>query len=132
MLVEFPLKSLYSTIYRKNFKIYGVHIPRKCIGSRYLYLCLSPLKIPFPPNSCHHGLSRRKLLIPPGSILSKICFPNSRKGGTKLIICFIIIQSENMKMTWNFRFFYIFYHLQFFQMSWLYSFVNNIYHLVLY
>ena len=33
MLVEFSLKLLYSTMCEKNFQIYGVHIPRKCIDS---------------------------------------------------------------------------------------------------
>ena len=44
MLVEFSLKLLYSTLYVKNFEIYGVHIPRKCIDSRHFYSCPSPLK----------------------------------------------------------------------------------------
>ena len=36
-----------------------------------------------PPISCHHVLGRRKLLIPPGSVLSKICFPQQQaeRGG---------------------------------------------------
>ena len=28
----------------KNFQIYGVHIPRKCIDLGYFYSCSSPLK----------------------------------------------------------------------------------------
>ena len=39
----------------KNFQIYGVHIHRKCIDSR----------------SCHHSLSRRKLLIPEAAFFRK-------------------------------------------------------------
>ena len=50
-------------------------------------------------------IGRRKLLIPPDSILSKICFPKQQKGVEETMICFIKIQSENMKMTWNIRFF---------------------------
>ena len=55
-----------------------------------------------PQNSCHHDLGRRKLLIPLGSMLSKIYFPTSRRGWNNMI-SFIKIQSENMKMTWNIR-----------------------------
>ena len=58
-----------------------------------------------PPSSCHHTLDRRKLLILPGSILSKICFPQQQKGVEETMICFIKIQSENMKMIWNIRLF---------------------------
>ena len=35
MLVEFSLKLLYFTMCGKNFQIYLVHIPRKCIDSRH-------------------------------------------------------------------------------------------------
>ena len=44
MLVEFCLKFLYSTMCGKNFQIYGVRIPRKCIDLRHLYSCPFPLK----------------------------------------------------------------------------------------
>ena len=50
-------------------------------------------------------ISRRKLLIPQGSVLSKICFPHKQKGVEKITICFTKIQSENIKMTSNIRFF---------------------------
>ena len=104
MLVEFSLKLLYSTMCGKNFQIYGVHIPRKFIDSRHLYSCPCPTQN-LPPSSCHHTLGRRKLLIPPSSILSKIYFPQQEKGVEETMICFIKIQSANMKMTWNIRFF---------------------------
>ena len=97
MLVEFSLKLLHSNMFRKNLELYGVHIPRKCIDSRYFYSFPSPLKT-YPKD-------RRKLLIPPGSILSKIYFPQNQKEVEETMICFIKIQSENMKMTWNIRFF---------------------------
>ena len=61
-----------------------------------------------PPSSCYHVLGRRKLLIPPGSILSKICFPQQQKGVEETMISSIKIQSENMKMAWNIRFFIFF------------------------
>ena len=38
------------------------------------------------------------LLIPPGSIHSKICFPQQQKGVEETMICLIKIQSENMKL----------------------------------
>ena len=59
-----------------------------------------------PPSSFYHALGRRKLFIPPGSILSKICFPKQQKGVEGTIICFIKIQSESMKMTYNIGFLY--------------------------
>ena len=36
------------------------------------------------PRSCHHAIGRRKLLIPPASILSKIYFPQQHHGWRKL------------------------------------------------
>ena len=58
-----------------------------------------------PPISCHHTLGRRKLLIPLGSIFPKICFPRQQKEAEETMICFIKIQSENMKMAWEIRLF---------------------------
>ena len=58
-----------------------------------------------PLSTCHHALGRNKLLIPQGSILSKIYFPQQQKVVEEAMICFIKIQSENIKMTWNIRFF---------------------------
>ena len=58
-----------------------------------------------PPSSFHHALGRRELLIPQGSILSKICFHQQQKGVEEAMVCFIKIRSENMSMTWNVRFF---------------------------
>ena len=59
------------------------------------------------------------------------------KGVEETMICFIKIQSENMKMTWNIGLFsYIFYDLQFWcnviKMWWIYCFVNNFYQIVWY
>ena len=54
-----------------------------------------------PPISFHHTLGRRKLLVPSGSMFSKISFPQQQKGVEETMICFIKIQSEKMKMAWN-------------------------------
>ena len=102
IIVEFSLKLLYSTMYGKSIQIYGVHIPGKCIDSRHFYSCL-PTQNSLP-GSCCHPLGRRTLLNLPGSILSRICFPQQQKGVEETMICFIKIQSENMKITWHFRF----------------------------
>ena len=81
----------------KNFQIYGVHIPRKCIDSRHFYSCPSPLKtrpqvlVITPYAEGNYAL--------PGSIFSKICFSRQQKGVYKTMICFIKIQSENLKIT---------------------------------
>ena len=59
-----------------------------------------------PLSTCHHALGRNKLLIPQGSILSKIYFPQQQEEVVEeTMIYFIKIQSENIKMTWNIRFF---------------------------
>ena len=63
----------------KTFKIYCVRIPRKCIESRHFY------SYPLPTQN-----SRQNFL--------KICFPQQKKGMEKTTLCFIKIQSENMKM----------------------------------
>ena len=102
MHIEFCLKVLYSIIGRKNFWIYGSHIPRKCIDLRHFWSFPTQN---LPSNFCHQILGRRKLLVTPGSILSKMCFSQRQKGVEKTMICFIKIHSENMKMTWNIMFF---------------------------
>ena len=40
-----------------------------------------------PSSSCHHALGTRKLLTPPGNILSRICFPQQQKLVEKTKIC---------------------------------------------
>ena len=92
-------------------------------------ILLMPLPIQNSPrSSCHRTLGRRKLLISPGNIFSKSVSPNSRMTEETLIY-FAKIPSENMKMTWSIS---LFIFCIFFQMLWLYSFVNNIYHIVWY
>ena len=78
MIVEISVTLLCTSMYGKNFQTYGVNIPRKYIDSRHFYSC---------PCSCHHALGRRKLLIPLGSILSKICFPKQEKGVEETMVC---------------------------------------------
>ena len=70
----------------KNFYIYGVHIPRKCIESRHFYSC------------------PRSLLALQTEFFENL-FPQQQKGVEKAMIGFIKIQSENMKMAWNIRLF---------------------------
>ena len=103
MLVEFSLKLLCSTIYGKNFQIYGVHIPRKLIDLRHFDSCSSPLKTRPQVLSSHPR--QKEITHSPRRILSNICFPQQQKGVEKTMICFIKMQSENMKMTWNIRLF---------------------------
>ena len=109
LFIQISVKLLYSTMCEKCVQFYGVHIRGKCIDSRHLYSCFSPLNppLPTPPpsSSCLHTLGRRKLLIPPGSILSKICFPQQQKEVEETMFCLMKNQSENIKMTWNIRFF---------------------------
>ena len=103
MFVKFCFKLLYSNRCGKNFQIYGVHIPRKCIDLMHFYSSPSPPHLKLASKFLSsHPINRRKLHIPSGCILSKIWFPE-RKGWRKLI-CFIKIQSENIKMTCNIKF----------------------------
>ena len=80
MLAEFFLKFVYSTMCGKNFQIYGVHNPRKCIESRHFYSCPPLPTQNFPPSSYRNTLGREKLLIPPAALFQKSVSPNSRKG----------------------------------------------------
>ena len=86
----------------KKFQIYGAS--RKFIESRHSYSCPSSLKT-HPTNCCHHILSKRKLLIPPGSVFLEICFSQKPKEVDETMICFFKIRSENIKMTWDIRLF---------------------------
>ena len=87
----------------KIFKFMEFMFPENALFEEFLLVPL--LTQNSSPSSCHHALGRRELLILPGSILSKICFPQQQKGVERTMICFIKTQSENMKMTWNIRFF---------------------------
>ena len=82
---------------------YCVQIPRKCIESRHFSSCPYLSSQNRPPSSPHQTLRRGKLLISPGSIFLKICFPKKEKGVKETMIWFISFQSENMKMTWIIR-----------------------------
>ena len=79
---------VYSTINGEKKLIYGVHIPRKCIEYMHFYSCQFPIQ-----------KSRQdfwKTLSP------------KMKEVEKTMICFIKIQSKNMKMTLYFVWFTIF------------------------
>ena len=62
--------------------IYGVYILRKCSDiEKFLLMPIPTQKL--SRRSCHHALGRRKLLIPPGSILfeKKLFSPTAERGG---------------------------------------------------
>ena len=129
MLVEFSLKPAYSTICGNIFQIYGVHIPRKSIESRYFHKgisCLLPPHSKLSPSTYHHTLSRWNLFIHPGSILFKNLFsPTAERGGGNYDLLYQN-SMKKLKMTWNIRLF------TFFMICYFYSVVNNIYHVVWY
>ena len=81
MLVEFSLACI-STTCGKNFSIYGVHIPRKCIKSMHINSCPSP-----SPKT-------------PGRSFWKYVSLKT-KWVKESMIYFVKTQSENMKMTKN-------------------------------
>ena len=92
MLAEFSLKLAYSTMSQKSFKFVNITFLENALN-----LDIFTLACPLPtqdssPSFSHHTLGREKLLIPPGSIFSKICLHQQQKGVEE-------IQSENMKMT---------------------------------
>ena len=75
-------------ILEKNFQIYSIRIARKWIESRHFY----PWALPQSKHSSKFLTSpsgRRKLLIPLGSIFSKIYFPQQKKGVEETMICSI-------------------------------------------
>ena len=77
MLDEFSLTYIFYHVW-ENISIYGVPIPRKCIECMHFYLCPSlALKMP-------------------GGILWTSVSPKT-KGVEETMICFIKIQSKNMK-----------------------------------
>ena len=77
MLVEFSLKPVYSIIIGKNFQIYGLHIPRKCIESRHFYPCpfnqskLSPKFLSSAPR-------QREITHPPRKSFYENLFPQQQ------------------------------------------------------
>ena len=81
-----------------------------------------------PPRSCHHTTGRRKSLIPQGSIFRNSVSTSSRKGWRKLWLA-LLKYSQKIWRWFGALVFYILYHLQLFQMRWLYSFVNNVYYI---
>ena len=79
----------------RNFQIYGVHIPPKCIDLRHFYSCLSPIKTQLKFLSSH---PRQKEITHSPIIPSKICFPQQQKGLKETMVCYFKIHSENVKM----------------------------------
>ena len=91
MLAEFFFRILHSTMCRKIFQFMKLTF----LENALIRGILPEAHAHSPTSSCHHTPGRRKLLTPPG--ISKICFPQNWVKKTR--ICFIKIQSENMKMT---------------------------------
>ena len=84
MILEFSITCVFYYVWGKVLN-FGVHIHRKCIESRHFYSCSSsPIKT-------------QKFL--------KVCFPQQQKAVERTLICFIKIQSGNMKMNWSIRLF---------------------------
>ena len=83
MLVEFSLNFLHFTMYGKNFQIYGVHIPAKCIDSRNFYSCPSPLRT-LPQVHVITPYAEGNYSFSQTTFFRKSFPPNSRKGWRKL------------------------------------------------
>ena len=68
---------------KKNISIYGVHIPRKCTESIWIFT--------------HAPVPQLKLQVE----FFQNLFPPKTEGLEQAMIYSIKIKSENMKMTWN-------------------------------
>ena len=73
MLVEFSLKLLHSTMWEKVSNLWSTLSYKMNWYEAFLLMPLTTQNL--SPSFCHQFLGRRKLLIPLGSILSKISFP---------------------------------------------------------
>ena len=125
MLVEFSLKLLNCTMCEKTFQNYGVLITIKCIDSRHYYSC------PYPPLQVLVITSYANYSFPQAAFFRKSVFHNSRKKWRKL--WFDLSKFSQKMWRWLGTLgFYILYDFEFFQMWWLYNFVNNIYHIACY
>ena len=103
MLAEFFLTCIFHYSW-EIFHIYDLHIPRKCIESKNIYLSPPP-KSKLSPKFLSSPPGRVKLLISPSQCFFENLFPQQQKRVQEPMICFIKIQSGNMKMTWNIRLF---------------------------
>ena len=84
MLVEFSLNLVYCARCRKNFQIYVVYIPRKCIESRHFYSC-QPSHSKLSPRFLSSYPRQREITHSPGSVVfHKSVSSNKRKGWMKL------------------------------------------------
>ena len=100
MPIEFSLKLVYILPgVGKSFKFMVLTFLENALDLSIFTMSL--LTLSSPPSSCQHTIARRKLLIPPGSFFSKICFPQQEKKVEETMICFVKIQSKNMKMTYQ-------------------------------
>ena len=130
MVVEISLKLLYCTMCEKKIQIYGVHIPSKSNESSNFYLCPSPLKT--PSNSCDLPYRQKRIIHPPSKHPFENLFPTTAERGREKLWFDLSKFSQKIWRWLETCFFYILYDLQFFQMWWLYSFANKIYHIVWY
>ena len=73
MLVQFSLKLLHSTMWEKVSNLWSTLSYKMNWYEAFLLMPLATQNL--SPSFCHQFLGRRKLLIPLGSILSKISFP---------------------------------------------------------
>ena len=83
MFVKFCFKLLYSNRCGKNFQIYGVHIPRKCIDLRRFYSCPSPLRTR-PQVLAITPQAEGNYSLPKAAFFRKSVSSNSRKGWREL------------------------------------------------
>ena len=130
MLLEFFLKILYSTMCGKNVQIY-----------KFTFLENALVRDIFTHASPHSILASKFLLSRPRQTeiihsprqhSFENLFPQTAKrGGGNYNLLY---QNSIRKYEDDLQHlvFYILYHLQFFQMWWLYGFVNNIHHIVWY
>ena len=130
MLLEFSLKILYSTMCGKNVQIY-----------KFTFLENALVRDIFTHASPHSILASKFLLSRPRQTeiihsprqhSFENLFPQTAKRGGGNYNLLYQNSVRKYEDDLEHLVFYILYDLQFFQMWWLYSFINNIHHIVWY
>ena len=105
VLVEISLKLVYFTMFGKNFQIYGVRIPRKCIRSRHFYL-FPPSQLKLSPKFLSSFLKQREITHSPRQHFFENLFPPTiaeRDEANYDSLYKNVLLYKSMKMTWNIR-----------------------------
>ena len=131
MFSEFSLKCLYfHHVCKKLPNLWSSHSWK--MHWIETFLLMHRFTWNFPPSSCHHALyGEGKYLFPEAAFCRKSASLISRKGWRKLRFALSKFHQKILRWLGTLGFLY-FVWFAIFQMWWIYSFVNNIYHTVWY